>query len=668
MTAIIIIGILVFIIYASQKNNSEQKENKSNRKVQLENAEKYDKAINTFRHSKVSVKITYDTSNGKENTNVQSNNNSFSIDDSIIDVTNLNSVSLPAPESLEPYPGEVPYWKHQYVYSYNEINAADAEQKEFYKQFSEAFAKGIYYDTQGFTNYQFILLFQLLAQYEQHRDLNRLELELRILGRLYSRTQSYAFNFLIQKMQEARDYNGAARIQKEQYSRNYSYVNDSYLGNRYKSQLQLSEKEKELLNKIFSPSNNFFNIPFCGLGVVKLFVELLRALDTKSKEVGSSLENTLDEVADFVARKQYRTRKGSDYYKYYVNLSVTDFCNILLRYCENEMRERLQHKRKITAGHSYTGEIKTIFEDKILTPALNVLPSLLTNMEQPDLRTETELNAMNTSRWKFKFEKLSEFYQSNPDSWVNQIVELGNENKKNPSVENIFFEGSKFIARHDATASLTLYIHYIFHDLHSATFDNKQLTKTIQKGLFKTNEQLQEFENIVSALISDKNLDKALKAVPSIYEPRRKKIKLDAKQIKDVQQQHSGTVELLNEYLQDEEDTEKTHVTTKQVGEDQLQISIIANSEIIVTHESSYLPSLQFNVIQAGLLDRFTKGSFTLTDSEVESYAKVNGVFKNQLVDSINEITFEVLDDLLIETEDDLFTITEEYYNIISKK
>jgi ribosomal protein L20A (L18A) len=83
-------------------------------------------------------------------------------------------------------------------------------------------------------------------------------------------------------------------------------------------------------------------------------------------------------------------------------------------------------------------------------------------------------------------------------------------------------------------------MHYLYHDLKSATFDNRQLTKTIHKSLFKTNEQLHEFEKIVSGLTHDKNLQKALDQIPSIYAVKRKQIKLDKASIQDVQQQHSA--------------------------------------------------------------------------------------------------------------------------------
>src|SRR5690554_5781273 len=136
---------------------------------------------------------------------------------------------------------------------------------------------------------------------------------------------------------------------------------------------------------------------------------------------------------------------------------------------------------------------------------------------------------------------------------------------------------------------------YLYHDLKSKTFDNKQLTKTIQKSLFKTNEQLHDFEQIVSELIKDKNLDKALNAVPKIYEVKRKKIQLDRTTIKEVQQQHSGTVELLNEYLRDEFEDENNSIQSQEINSEEIKIEIIQKNE--KSHHSAFLGELSLNPI-----------------------------------------------------------------------
>jgi hypothetical protein len=48
-------------------------------------------------------------------------------------------------------------------------------------------------------------------------------------------------------------------------------------------------------------------------------------------------------------------------------------------------------------------------------------------------------------------------------------------------------------------------------------------------------------------------LEKATKAIPTIYEVVRKKINIDLDTINEVQGKHADTVNLLSEYLKDEE-------------------------------------------------------------------------------------------------------------------
>ena len=183
----------------------------------------------------------------------------------------------------------------------------------------------------------------------------------------------------------------------------------------------------------------------------------------------------------------------------------------------------------------------------------------------------------------------------------------------------------------------------------------KQLTKTIQKSLFKTNEQLHDFEKIVSELITDKDLDKALTNVPKIYEVKRKKIQLDTATIKEVQKQHSGTVELLNEYLNDDFEDDENTLKSQEINSEEIKIQISQKHEEI-TH-SVFLTELALKPIHITTLELFAKSNFTVSQSEIEVFAKSNGVFKNQLIESINDTCYEFLDDILIEEEDDFCTI-----------
>ncbi|MGB5025849.1 MAG: tellurite resistance TerB C-terminal domain-containing protein, partial [Saprospiraceae bacterium] len=322
---------------------------------------------------------------------------------------------------------------------------------------------------------------------------------------------------------------------------------------------------------------------------------------------------------------------------------------------------------KINTDTYYTTpEAKTEFETKIISKVTELQPLLISKVALPDEATEIELYSQSTSRWKIRFEELTTNYNEKPKEFIDSIISLGKLNKKNPSIENIFFEASKFIAKYDKQSALSLYVHYLYHDLKSATFDNKQLTKTIQKSLFKTNEQLHDFEIIVSELIKDKDLNKALKSVSKVYEIKRKKIQLDTASIKEVQQQHSGTVELLNEYLKDDFEDENNTIKSQEISNEEIKIEITQKNEEV--HQSAFLSELAFSEIHTTALELFSKSNFSVPQNELELFAKSKGIFKNQLVESINEKCYDFLDDLLIEEEDDYYTINTNYFKSISAK
>jgi hypothetical protein len=88
---------------------------------------------------------------------------------------------------------------------------------------------------------------------------------------------------------------------------------------------------------------------------------------------------------------------------------------------------------------------KTEFETKIISKISGLISRLISKVSTPDEATEIELNSQSTNRWKIKFEELTTHYKEKPKDFIDSIVNLGKLNKKNPSIENIFFEASKFI-------------------------------------------------------------------------------------------------------------------------------------------------------------------------------------------------------------------------------
>jgi hypothetical protein len=657
MTAIIIIAIIIFIIYAASSKKKPTQQNTTY--TNPNNKQKSEKEIRDELVQSLikNIKVTVTTSSSTSNYN----------DDSIIDVTD-QSYRINSNSNLKKYSSGVPYWAHHYVYSYSEINSASSEQKKFYAIFKNSFLNGEYFDLEGNTNYAFILLFDLLIEFDNHKDISKLESQLKILGQCYPKTKSYGVSFLIQKMEANGDSNGVSRLRAEdRYSyQNYNTDYDYWrLGSKYKTKLKLNDEEVKLLNKLWYPSNNFCSVEYCCIEILKLYITVIEELKASYIEEGTTIDAQFIAVADVIARKHFKYKNGSQNYKYCIETTTNEFYSHIFKHCENAVREYYGHKRKINTDTYYTtAEAKTEFETKIISKVSGLLPVLISKVSIPDEATDIELYSQNTNRWKIKFEELTASYNEKPKEFIDSIVALGKLNKKNPSIENIFFEASKFIAKYDKESALSLYVHYLFHDLKSATFDNKQLTKTIQKSLFKTNEQLHDFEIIVSELIKDKDLEKALKNVSKVYEVKRKKIQLDTTSIKEVQQQHSGTVELLNEYLKDDFEDENNSIKSQEINNEEIKIEITQKSE--ETSHSAFVSDLTFSPIHISALELFSKSNFSIPQSELEIFAKSKGIFKNQLIESINETCYDFLDDVLIEEEDDYYTINTNYFQRIS--
>lgn len=653
MTAIIIIAIVLFLTYILP--NKKKKSINVNAYLRNSNPIKNEKQLKEalVKDFSKNIKIEITTLNANNNT-----------DNSIIDVTG-KSYQL-NPNNLKKYELGVPYWAHHYVYSYSELYGASNEQKEFYNHFKNSFLKEEFLDLNGNSNYAFILLFDLLNEYENHKDIIKLEKQLRQLGQCYPKTKSYGVSFLIKKMELNGNTEGIARLRDQNIIQSqYSYNDYDYykLGSKYKTKLHLNQEEEILLNKLWYPNNNFCSIEFCFIEILKLYISAIAELKKKYINEGTTLDEQFKAVADVVARKHFKYRQGSSNYHYCIETTTNEIYSNIFKYCENAVREHYGHKRKINTDTYYTTpEVKTELQTKIISRIAEILSLLVLKISTPDEATEIELYSQNTSRWKVKFEELTDnFKNGNGKQFLEKVLVLGNLNKKNPSIENIFFEASKFIAKLDKEVALKLYIYYLYYDLKSSTFDNKQLTKTIQKSLFKTNEQLHDFGVIVSKLIRDKNLEESLKTVSDLYIPKRKKIHLDSASIKDVNKKYSGTVELLNEYLKDEYEDENSKIKTQEINNEEVKIEITQKNET----DQNLTYSIAFTQIQTGALEMFAKNNFTVSRNELEAFSKSIGVFNNQLIESINEICYDNIDDILIEEEEDNYIINEIYYKKI---
>lgn len=609
--------------------------------------------------------------------------------DSVIDISGLN-YKIPTkdnPTSMSKNKSNnklitakkgVPRWEFRYIYFYAEITQATPKQREFYAYLKENFDKNRYIDVEGNTNYLSVLVHDLMRGYKSYQDISTLEGHFNRLAEHYPDVKDHVKN-IIKRLHEKEQ----QRIKEEEQRRllaerlkNFSGLNhyfvDRRLGASFKDKLNLNKEEIELLNNINYYSNPFFGVEFISLEIVKLFLATLKELKEKYKKEKTTLEEIVNEVSEVITRKHFNFRTGSQNFRMSMRETPKSIYEIILKMTENAVREQYDYKKRISIT-SYKPIPQVELETKILNKVERILSAFILTVKPLSLEADKELFDTDTQRWKIKFEELKANFENktiSSEDFLKEFVALSLLNENNvTSHKNMFFDAAKYMAFHDKETAISLYIYYLFYDMGFET-KTKTLTKKEQKELFQNKEQEDKFEEIKKELLAKADLKAALKKVSSIYHVERKKITLDISSIKEVQQQHSETVEILNEYLKDEKDEIKPKKEVKkEIPKAKAKKETQKSTKRAETKKESatnYLSELQLTEIQKTVLDYFAKNKFSISQQEFEKLATQNGMFKNQLLESINEKCYEILDDILIE-EDENYTIYEAYYQKLIK-
>ncbi|MEQ8360104.1 MAG: tellurite resistance TerB C-terminal domain-containing protein [Cytophagales bacterium] len=569
--------------------------------------------------------------------------------------------------------GNVPYWSHSYVYSYNEIETATSQQREFYDHLREKVLAGEYVDIEGNTNYAFILYFDLLNEYEKHKDIGLLESQYKLIGEICPRTKSYSLESLKEKLRERNDSYSEERLSELEdptylYEKGYTDYNpDLYkLGNQYKKKLGLNKQETSWLNKFYNPSNRFNSIEGCQLSIIKNYLSVLNSIDNELKLTESTLDKVIDDLFQDVIKIEKLTFSSS-YYEGELKWAYARFqdCVFLTFYkkVENSVREKYGHSRKLKLeGYYPYHKSEELINEKLGFRVDELITEKYSQISPPDCETEVELNAQNVNRWKDEFEKIKKnIGLKKIEGFKVSLRDLVKVNKKNPKVESIFFEAAKFIASQDSLLALIYYLKYIRYNL-ASEYKRRELPSNIKKSIFKNEEQQQKYDQIISELEDTKDTKAAINQLIDLFTPKKKRIVLDKSGIEETERKHLGTVSLLNEYLNDDE------AELEDVEEaESINTNVASNDETSSQLEKTqFISGLNLSTIQIDLIKRIAANSFTIGQTEVDDFAQRNGMFKNQLIDSINEACEQYLDgDVLIEEDDDNYVIEETYYEEI---
>ncbi|WP_373009723.1 tellurite resistance TerB C-terminal domain-containing protein [Mucilaginibacter sp.] len=561
---------------------------------------------------------------------------------------------------LIPPTSGIPPWGHTYIYSRDELRSAKPDQKKFYQYYKNRFYAGEFIEVGEDTNYGFILYFDLIHEYKTHLDLDLLEKQFGQLDKSCPKTHSYSQSFLIAKMREFGDEEGLARL---------GYV--EHWRTRYEKQLKLSKSDQKYYDAIYLSGNSFINIDQCGLETLRLYIRSIGILKAQYKLAGATMGDSFHLILDLIARKENRYHLNSPNYKYTVEKS-NQLYQIILHYCENQLRDIYRHKRKINLVSDYHHkEVIDFINDHLIRYLESGKLELIKDIPAPLEATIIALNAVNITRWKEHIELTEAHFTSvGKTAFLQQVEQVIMENRDNPSLETIFLELSKFLAPLDKITRLQYHLRYVLQNALAKKLVLKPVSKLVQKTVFETATQYQRFEAIVKKLGETMDLDTAMVAVSAIYTPVRKKILLDTEAIRQVVAEHSETVEVLNEYLKDEEDVIQAQTVPHLTGPGSIETKKIGTekTETEKTDTPAYKQEVIASLNQTGLqlLELFRSNNLQLSAIRINDFCRDNGLMKGALIDSVNEQLYELIDDVLIdETMDEGYAVNPEYFQLL---
>ena len=562
----------------------------------------------------------------------------------------------------------VPYWDREYIYSTDSLDTAGIKIRRFYKKYKEAFLAGTYYDLYGNSNYAFTLMFDFIEEYDKLPNLTRLTDQMRRLAEHYPETQYYAEQHLIERAKKSGKRKAQCAegeisiddlIELFPDSRAWSFAD------RYAEKLNLTDDECELFEYFNSQWDTMYaHFEFMKIKHVELFRNIVKAIDLQYDIDGKSFKQALTETAELFNVKGRNGRYDYNRSIYvYDNMSTADKIKIIysciFRHCRNKLYNRygLHWTIDVFPYDQPSGSKRPITKLlKNIEPIIDSVTEALPNFTDDE---EAIINSSFTTRWRAFYQKISESYKGNIQDYLDQVGKLVKQNNKNPGLRHLLFDATKFLVGKDDISALRMYLGYVDAYRKFAEGDEKPLPKYICKKLFKKTEQQEEFENLVRQYKLDNDEGKAYDAIDQLFLCKRKKLSLNIEEISKITEQHSETVQLLNEVMNEEDVNEKTQATQRISDSVETHCNIAAST----SKTEILLDSLHWE-----LLDIFVGNHYSLPKSQVENFAKSNGIMANRLVDKINELCYEVLDDVLIDDENDKWTILEDYLKKIVVK
>ncbi|MDR1200612.1 MAG: hypothetical protein LBL58_03140 [Tannerellaceae bacterium] len=254
------------------------------------------------------------------------------------------------------------------------------------------------------------------------------------------------------------------------------------------------------------------------------------------------------------------------------------------------------------------------------------------------LTTESDRSFYNSSdAWKVRYNHLINDF--NPESVVRfyeDICQLSAMSDKRITIQReIYYKAYLFLVHKDKEYSLKLYLQYLHVKTLSNSFVHKRINKENRQWFFRNIKEEQQFNQICTTLLKNKDLRVALKQLDNLEITQRKKIKLDITSIREAAGKQARVADILSDLLADE------------------SVDTFKDSPVIDNKEA--------------LLQLFINKDYKLNKEEVDIFAQSKGIFTDQLIQRINEEHFDELDDVLIEEENKQYRLNKTYLQQIGE-
>lgn len=229
------------------------------------------------------------------------------------------------------------------------------------------------------------------------------------------------------------------------------------------------------------------------------------------------------------------------------------------------------------------------------------------------------------------------------------------------NIAPILFRAVSLLQPLDTLTSLLTYVRY--YQMAAAQPDSlKPLPLKIKNRVFENQEQAQAFEAILQDINPEDDWAGIEQKIKRIFIPRHKPIHLDTQRIHTVTRQHQGTVQTLGQVLSSSEDdlVQPTAIQPRvQSGLDAIFASPVPSSE------NDTVESLPFNPVQRQFLTLLAAHDGLISESAVSQFTRDHKLFKNQLIDGINQLFYDSFQDLLLEETPQGIAINPDYLDFV---